>query len=76
MAKGIGVGKKKAPGNKKEPAVQVNKETKTQEAIWRAESDARTLMRAEEIKRDPVRIKAAQNQARKQIKELEKVVKK
>ena len=43
---------------------------------WQAEDDARTLMRAEEIKRDKARINAAQAQAKKQMEELAKVIKK
>jgi hypothetical protein len=46
------------------------------EKKWQAESDARTLMQAEEIKRDSARIKAAYAQAKKQIEELSRVVKK
>ncbi len=46
------------------------------EAKWRAEDDARTLMRAEEVKRDKARLNAAQAQAKKQMEELSRVVKK
>lgn len=45
------------------------------DAKWRAEDDARTLMRAEEIKRDRVRMAKARAIAKKQIAELSKVAK-
>ena len=38
-----------------------------QDAEWRAESDMRTLMEAEEIRRDPKRLKAAQACAKKKL---------
>lgn len=38
---------------------------------WQAEDDMRTLARAEEIRRDPKRLKAAQAIAKEKIKELE-----
>jgi ABC-type xylose transport system substrate-binding protein len=50
--------------------------TSKEEAKWRAEDDARTLVRAEEIKLDKKRLNNAQAHAKKQIKELSKVVKK
>lgn len=37
---------------------------------WRAESDMRTLAEAEEIRKDPKRLKAAQAKAREKIEEL------
>ena len=37
---------------------------------WRAESDMRTLAEAEEIRKDPARLKAAQAKAREKIEEL------
>lgn len=40
------------------------------EAEWRAESDMRTLAEAEEIRKDPKRLKAAQAKAREKIEEL------
>ena len=38
---------------------------------WQAEDDMRTLARAEEIRRNPKRLKAAQAIAKEKIKELE-----
>lgn len=43
------------------------------ERDWRAEDDMRTLARAEEIKRDPARLKAAQKKAREKLDELQAV---
>jgi hypothetical protein len=43
------------------------------ERDWRAEEDMRTLARAEEIKRDPARLKAAQKKAREKLDELQAV---
>ncbi len=43
------------------------------ERDWRAEDDMRTLARAEEIKRDPARLKAAQKKAREKLEELQSV---
>lgn len=37
---------------------------------WRAESDMRTLAEAEQIRKDPKRLKAAQAKAREKIEEL------
>lgn len=48
---------------------------KREEDRWRAEDDARTLMRAEEIKRDRARMAKARAVAKKQISELSKVAK-
>jgi len=77
MSKGIGYGKKKAPAKKKASTTQnIGMPSKQEQAKWQAEDDARTLMRAEEIKRDGARIKAAQAQAKKQMEELARVVKK
>jgi hypothetical protein len=76
MTKGTGYGKKKAPAKKKQSPSAIAGPTKQEQDTWRAEDDARTLMRAEEIKRDSARIKAAQAQAKKQIEELARVVKK
>lgn len=41
---------------------------------WQAEDDMRTLMRAEEIKRDPKRLAAAKACAKKKIEEVAAVV--
>lgn len=46
-----------------------------QEKEWQAQEDARTLARAEEIKNDSSRKKAAIKEARKIVKEKEKEVK-
>ncbi len=43
----------------------------SEEGKWQAEDDMRTLARAEEIRRDPKRLKAAQAIAKEKIKELE-----
>lgn len=43
---------------------------------WRAESDMRTLVEAEQIKSDPARLKAAQAMAGKQLKEIKAIVNK
>ena len=43
------------------------------ERDWRAEDDMRTLARAEEIKRDPARLKAAQKKAKEKLEELQSV---
>lgn len=37
---------------------------------WQAEDDMRTLVRAEEIRKDPKRLKAAQQLAKKRAEEL------
>ena len=71
MPRGIGYGKKKSKP-KKTPSPKLD----VIDAKYQAEDDARTLMRAEEIKCDKARIKAAQAQAKKQIAELARVVKK
>lgn len=42
---------------------------------FQAEDDMRTLRRAEEAKASPGRMKAAQKEAKKEVKELTKVVK-
>lgn len=74
--KGKAVGKKKTPAKKINSPQNVGIPSKQDQAKWQAEDDARTLMRAEEIKRDGSRIKAAQAQAKKQMEELARVVKK
>lgn len=51
------------------------KAPRREEDRWRAEDDARTLMRAEEIKRDRARMAKARAVAKKQISELSKVAK-
>lgn len=56
-------------------AVPTPKVPKREEDKWRAEDDARTLMRAEEIKRDRARMAKARAIAKKQISELSKVAK-
>lgn len=56
-------------------AASTPKAPKREEDRWRAEDDARTLMRAEEIKRDRARIAKARAVAKKQISELSKVAK-
>lgn len=71
MPRGIGYGKKKGKP-KKTPSSKLD----VIDAKYQAEDDARTLMRAEEIKRDASRIKAAKAQAKKQMEELSRVVKK
>lgn len=76
MVKGLNIGKKKAPTKKKAPALKVSGPSMQDQSKWQAEDDARTLMRAEEIKRDSARIKAAQAQAKRQMEELSRVVKK
>lgn len=72
--KGKAYGKKKT-ANKKPSAPKISGPSMHDEAKWRAESDSRTLMQAEEIKRDRARMKAAQAQAKKQMEELARVVK-
>lgn len=69
-------GKKKSTAKKSNTIMAVSRPSKAEENKWRAEDDARTLMRAEEIKRDASRIKAAKAQAKKQMEELARVVKK
>lgn len=59
----------------KAKAVPAPKAPKREEDRWRAEDDARTLMRAEEIKRDRARMAKARAVAKKQISELSKVAK-
>lgn len=49
------------------------KSSKDQEMEWRTESDMRTLMEAEEIKRDPVRLKRAAAMAKDKVVELASV---
>lgn len=56
-------------------AVKVKAVSTREEDRWRAEEDARTLMRAEEIKRDRARMAKARAVAKKQISELSKVAK-
>lgn len=56
-------------------AVKVIPTPSSDDAKWRAEDDARTLMRAEEIKRDRKRFGAAKGIAKKQIVELSKIAK-
>lgn len=41
--------------------------TANEDAEWRAECDMRTLMEAEEIRKDAKRMKAAQEMARKKL---------
>lgn len=43
------------------------------DAEWRAQSDMETLARAEEIKRDPKRLAAAKECARKKLEEMASV---
>ena len=43
------------------------------EAEWQAEEDMRTLMRAEEIRKDPKRLKAAKDAAKKKLEEMKAV---
>lgn len=45
-------------------------EDKKREAEWRAEDDARTLIRADEIRRDKARLKGAKAYAKKRADEL------
>lgn len=45
-------------------------EDKRREAEWRAEEDARTLIRADEIRKDPARLKGAKAYAKKRADEL------
>jgi len=69
--------KSKAPAKKKASAPRISGMPSKQERdTWRAEADADSLMRAEEIKRDSARMKAAQAQAKKRMEELARVVKK
>ena len=75
MTKGKANAKKRALA-RKAIAPAISTVSKAEEARWRAESDSRTLMQAEEIKRDSARMKAAQAQAKKQMEELAMVVKK
>lgn len=46
-----------------------------QEKEWQAEDDARTLLRAEEIRRDKARLNAAKQWAQKRLTELNKITK-
>lgn len=45
-------------------------EMRKEEERWRAESDLRTLTEAEEIKRDPKRLKRAQDCAKEKLVEM------
>ncbi len=74
--KGKAIGKKKAPAKKPSTSKGIGAPSKQEQDKWQAESDSRTLMQAEEIKRDSARMKAAQAQAKKQMEELARVVKK
>lgn len=65
----------KKPAKSASKAVATPKAPKREEDRWRAEDDARTLMRAEEIKRDRARMAKARAIAKKQISELSKVAK-
>lgn len=65
----------KKPAKRVPKAVLTPKVPKREEDKWRAEDDARTLMRAEEIKRDRARMAKARAIAKKQISELSKVAK-
>lgn len=47
----------------------------TQDRIWQAEDDARTLARAEEIRKDAKRLNLAKAQANKMIKDQENSLK-
>ena len=47
-----------------------SKGTPTSTTDWQAEDDMRTLMRAEEIKRDPKRLASAKACAKKKIEEV------
>lgn len=54
----------------------IGKAGKDQERAWRAESDARTLLQADEIRSDPERLKAAKQWASDraaQLKNIEKL---
>jgi hypothetical protein len=44
-----------------------------QESDWRAEDDMRTLVRAEEIKRDPKRLAAAKKKAKDALAQMQSV---
>lgn len=46
---------------------------KFNESEWRADQDMRTLMEAEQIKRDPKRLKAAKEAAKKRLDEAKAV---
>lgn len=50
----------------KDTSIGMNKE-------WQAESDMRTLAEAEEIRKDPKRLKAAMAKAKEKIEELQKL---
>lgn len=65
----------KKPAKSAPKAVATPKVPKREEDRWQAEDDARTLMRAEEIKRDRARMAKARAIAKKQISELSKVAK-
>lgn len=71
MSKSYGGSKKKPAKPRKSMPAMGNDEAK-----WRAEDDARILMRAEEVRRDKARLATAQAQAKRQMEELAKVVKK
>lgn len=47
---------------------------RAEEAEWRAESDMRTLMEAEQIRKDPKRLKAAQDCAKKKLEAVASVM--
>lgn len=55
--------------------MEMSKEDEEREARWRAESDLRTLVDAEEIKKDSKRMAAAKKMGREQAAALRKVAK-
>lgn len=54
-------------------APEVSKDYKSEQDKWRAEDDLRALQRAEEIRADKSRMKAAKSCAKEQMKNLKKV---
>lgn len=50
------------------------RDMKKQEAEWRAESDLRTLQECRKIEKDPARLKAAQEYARKKLADAKEAI--
>jgi len=52
--------------------ISQTKDALEQERRWRAEDDIRTMQRAAEIKKDPLRVKAMKSYAEQQLKAVKK----
>lgn len=57
------------------PVAKLSKQALDREKRWQAEDDLRTLQRADEIKKDTKRMKAAECCAKEQVAALQKVLK-